>query len=83
MTDSEAKPVDHAEIIALWPSLAEFAAAIAVDYGTAKQMRRRKSIPDEYRPAVVADAAARGIAGITFELLTTTAPARRQRGDDG
>jgi hypothetical protein len=73
MADS---PTTHRDVIDRWPSLRCFAGDIGVPYGTAKQMRRRNSIPDEYRAAVVEKAIARGIDGVTFELLTLTAPAR-------
>lgn len=84
MSDSPRQaPQSHAEIIGLWPSLGEFAADIGVSYGTAKQMRRRNSIADDHRPAVVAKAEIRGLTGITFELLSRTAPVRRAKIDQG
>lgn len=59
----------HADIINLWPSLAEFAADLSVEYGTAKAMRRRSSIPPKYWPAVVTKSSERDIEGITAEAL--------------
>jgi hypothetical protein len=66
-------------VINLWPSLGDFAADIGVSYGAAKQMRRRNSIPDEYRSAVVEKAATRGFKGISFELLIRIALPRRTK----
>ena len=59
----------HSDIINLWPSLSDFAGDIGVEYGTAKAMRRRASIPVEYWPKVIAKAAERGIDGITPESM--------------
>lgn len=59
----------HADIINSWPSLAEFAADLSVEYGTAKAMRRRGSIPAKYWPLVVSKAVDREIDGITAEAL--------------
>lgn len=82
-SDSEraeaAQPADHRAVIALWPSLGEYADDIGAEYGTAKQHRRRNSIPDAYRSAVVSAARRRKFAGISFELLTKTAPDIRAR----
>lgn len=68
----------HADIIGLWLSTADFAAAIGVDYNQAKLMRRRNSIPVEYWPEVVADAQRRGFAGISYETLVVAVVARRR-----
>jgi hypothetical protein len=77
MNDSPAKPLlSHRDVIDRWATLSDFAQDIGVSYDAAKQMRRRNSIGDDYRPAVVSHAARRGFAGITFELLTLTAPRR-------
>lgn len=59
----------HAQIIRLWPKLSDFADDISVEYGTAKAMRRRSSIPPAYWTAVVSKAAERGIKGVTYEAL--------------
>ncbi|WP_136617028.1 MULTISPECIES: hypothetical protein [Mesorhizobium] len=65
----------HADVINLWPSLTEFAADIAVEYGTAKAMRRRESIPVEYWPALIRKAEERQIAGINpASLLDAAVP---------
>lgn len=65
----------HADIINSWPSLSEFAADLSVEYGTAKAMRRRSSIPAKYWPAVVTKAAEREIDGVTAEALMNGAAA--------
>lgn len=63
----------HSEIISQWPSLSEFAADIGVEYGTAKAMRRRSSIPPQYWVTIVAKAAERGVKGVTYEALALAA----------
>ena len=66
----------HADLINLWPSLSEFGADLSIEYGTAKAMRRRSSIPPEYWLAMVRSADARGIAEVTLEALAAAvAPA--------
>lgn len=67
----------HAELIALWPSLSEFAAAIAVNYDQAKLMKRRNSIAVEHWPKLVEDAARRGFADINYTSLVDAVVARR------
>lgn len=60
----------HAQIINLWPSLSAFAADLAVEYGTAKAMRRRSSIPPAYWARLVEKAKARRIRGVSHEALS-------------
>jgi len=59
----------HADIINRWPSLSAFASDLSVEYGTAKAMRRRSSIPSEYWLTVVNKAGERSIDGVTLEML--------------
>lgn len=59
----------HTEIINLWPSLTEFAEDHGIAYGTAKAMRRRSSIPATYWTDTVTKAKARGLKGVTLEVL--------------
>lgn len=66
----------HADIINLWPSLSDFAADLAVGYGTAKAMRRRESIPSEYWLSAVRAAESRGIV-LTLEDLARAAETER------
>ena len=66
----------HADIIAKWNTLAEFADDLSVQYGTAKQWKRRSSIPDNYWLHVVGAAKARGLAGVTLEALAIAAAVR-------
>lgn len=63
----------HAETISRWPSLTDFAADLGVEYGTAKAMRKRSSIPSRYWVTVVSKACDRGIAGVTYEMLAKAA----------
>lgn len=66
----------HTDIIAKWPSLPDFAADLSVQYGTAKQWKRRSSIPDNYWLHVVGAAQARGLMGVTLEALAVAAASR-------
>lgn len=59
----------HADIINKWPSLSEFAYDLGVQYGTAKAMRRRSSIPPEHWLSITTKAVEREIDGITLEAL--------------
>lgn len=68
----------HAEIINCWPSLAEFASDIGVEYGTAKAMRRRDSIPPGKWVLVVEKATERGIP-VTYEMLAVAAATELER----
>lgn len=65
----------HSEVIGTWPSLSEFAADIGVEYGTAKAMRRRSSIPPQHWVAVVKAAEARGYIAVTYEAMAVGAAA--------
>ena len=66
----------HAEIINKWDKLTDFAADLSVQYGTAKQWKRRSSIPDNYWLHVVGAAKARGLSGVTLEALAIAAATR-------
>jgi hypothetical protein len=59
----------HREVIELWPTRAEFARELGVAYQTARQWYARDNIPANYWPAVVSNAAARGLRQVTVELL--------------
>lgn len=65
----------HADIISKWPSLSVFAADIGVEYGTAKAMRKRSSIPSKYWVTVVVKSRDHGLDGITYEVLAMAAAA--------
>ena len=68
----------HADLINLWPSLSAFAEDLDVQYVTAKAMRRRDSIPAGYWLHMIASAEARGIEGVTLDVL---APAAARPGE--
>lgn len=61
--------MSHVEIINKWPSLSAFADDLGLQYGTAKAMRRRGSIPPENWLTTVNKAAEREIDGVTFDAL--------------
>jgi hypothetical protein len=63
----------HADFINLWPSLSAFAEDLSIQYGTAKAMRRRKSVPPVHWPAMVTGAKARKIKGVTLATLALAA----------
>lgn len=59
----------HAEIIGLWPSIAQFARDLGVAYESAKAMSRRSSIPATYWKRVVQAAAAIDLQCVTYAAL--------------
>jgi len=61
----------HTDIINEWPSLSDFADDLGVQYGTAKAMRRRGSIPPEHWIVLIARARERKIRGVTLETLAS------------
>jgi len=61
--------MSHADVIHLWPSVADFGSDIGVAYETAKAMRRRGSIPAPYWRRVVYAASERGLEGVTLDRL--------------
>jgi hypothetical protein len=67
-----------AELLVLWPSLAEVARDLAVPYDTVIAWKRRKSVPYEYWPALVTSAARYEVRGITMERLADAAEVLRQ-----
>ena len=62
----------HATIIAKWPSVADFARDLGLNYQTARFMKRRDSIPPRYWRKVVLAAKGRGIKGVSVESLEKT-----------
>lgn len=63
----------HADFINLWPSISAFADDLSIQYGTAKAMRRRNSVPPIHWPAMVSGAKARKIKGVTLATLALAA----------
>ena len=59
----------HAAIINKWPSLSAFADDLGIQYGTAKAMRRRGTIPSEHWLAIIIKASERKIEGVSLEVL--------------
>lgn len=59
----------HAQIINLWPTIADFASDIGVGYEAAKAMRRRGSIPPGYWVRTVEAATRRGFPGVDYQRL--------------
>lgn len=49
------------DLIALWPTLADFAHDLGVDYGAAKQMRRRSSISVKHWDKLMRAARRKGV----------------------
>lgn len=66
-----------AAVIDAWPSPAEFAADVGVPLNNARVWKHRDSIPARYWPQVVAGAEARGLVGITLDLLAKLAARER------
>ena len=69
------------QVIDRWPNLSDFAQDAGVDYGTAKQMRRRDSIAAEYWPAIIDGARRRTFDDVTLELLAQLAARKRHAKD--
>jgi hypothetical protein len=65
------------QIINSWPTAEEFGRGIGIPGGTARQWRNRDSIPASYWTAVVSAAEARGIEGISYEMLAHIAAEAR------
>ncbi|UPT93926.1 hypothetical protein J4G48_0031955 [Bradyrhizobium barranii subsp. apii] len=63
----------HRSIIDAWPTLSDFAADAGATYGAAKAMRRRDRIVHEYVSNIVKGAQARGIVGVTADLIADLA----------
>lgn len=61
--------MSHTDFIKMWPTLSDFASDLGVQYGTAKAMRRRNSIPPLYWPVMVERARARRLKGVTERAL--------------
>lgn len=68
--------MSHTPIIDKWPSLSDFAADLGIQYGTAKAMRRRGSIPADRWVEVVEKAKARKLKGVSLEALALAAAER-------
>jgi hypothetical protein len=73
MSTTDKRFGSHRAIIDAWPKLTDFAGDLDIPYGNAKAMRRRDRIGLEYVPAVVAKANARGIEGVTADLIAQLA----------
>lgn len=63
------EPASVSALIAVWPTIAEFASDVGCGYEAARQMRRRESIAPDHWPTVIAAADRKGIEGVTFEWL--------------
>ena len=61
--------MSHTDIINLWPSLSAFAGDLSIQYGTAKAMRRRGSIPPVHWALLVEKARARKLRGVSEKAL--------------
>lgn len=64
------------DLIDAWPTLSAFADDIGVSYEAAKAWRRRNSVPAPYWGRLIECAAARGIPGVTADLLVGLAAAK-------
>lgn len=67
------------DLIARWPSVAEFGREIGVAYQTARKMNDRNSIRNAYWPAVIVAAKQRGIRGVSIEALARMSIGRGER----
>lgn len=58
------------DLISAFGGATEFSRAIGAKPSTASEMKRRGSIPVNWWPLIVEEAARRGIGGVTYESLT-------------
>lgn len=70
----------HVDLIERW-GIRPFAEAIGVTYTHAQLMKWRNSVPPDYWPAVVDDAAKRGWSDITPDLLMRLRKGRQAMGE--
>lgn len=63
------EPVSLSALVALWPTIVEYASDVGCGYEAARKMRDRNSIAPEHWPNVIAACEKRGIKGVTFEWL--------------
>lgn len=68
-------PQTHADIIALWPTKAEFARATGISPANARQIAKSKSIPSRHYQAVVDAVEKAGFPRITYADLVEMAKA--------
>ena len=66
----------HAEIIALWESTSDLSDTLNVSAQVIRKWKMRDSIPCEYWAALVEDAKAQDIDGVSLEALAGYAAAR-------
>lgn len=74
-------PATISDLIAKWPTIAEFALDVACGYEAARQMRRRDSIAVEHWENVIAASKAKSIPGITYEWLAARRIAASKQGE--
>jgi len=60
---------NHSDLIALWPSVREYADDVGLKLDAAKKIRARGRIPQQYWLPTVAAAERRGIEGVTLARL--------------
>jgi hypothetical protein len=64
----------HEALIDQWPSVADFARDLDVNYQTARFMKKRNSIHPRHWRKVVQAAKSRGIRGVNIDMLERSAP---------
>ena len=71
----------YQDLIAIWPTVADFARDIGVGYQTARKMRDRNSVGSKYWKTVIQAACARGVYLTAEDLLrmSRTSRARREK----
>jgi hypothetical protein len=68
-----AEPESHADVIALWPSVAEFARAIGARPNAARMWKHRNRIPPRYYRAIIFAAHRDCLHDITYARLVELA----------
>ncbi|GGD31061.1 hypothetical protein GCM10011335_37640 [Aureimonas glaciei] len=64
-------PTSIPDLIARWPTIAQFSVDVGCGYEAARQMRRRGSIAPEHWYRVVSACKKRDIQGVSFEWLAS------------
>lgn len=69
----------HSDIIELWPTIADFASDVMVEYQAARKMHERDSINSKHWCRVIAAAKSRKYSGVTFEALANYKANRKSK----
>ncbi|GJM00217.1 MAG: hypothetical protein DHS20C07_18960 [Methyloligella sp.] len=69
----------HSDIIELWPTIAEFASDVSVEYQAARKMHERDSISSKHWYRVIEAAKSRQYNHVTLEALANYKAKRKSK----